>query len=98
MADYANVMVRFNMETEEKELYEMLSGKKATSIKNILKKHFLENDLYLIQRSQVKSIIREIVNNSDFKVDTEVENKIISLNDKEEIKINIGGKEVIYGN
>lgn len=94
MANYQFVNLRFNMDKEEeKELYIKLNTRnRAGHVKTIIKKFFLLDDENLMKKVELKSIIREIMDNE---MDIKKDKKIIQSDSliQSGIKIIVGGSE-----
>lgn len=94
MANYQFVNLRFNMDKEdEKELYSKLNpNNRAGHVKNMIKKFFLLDDENLMKKIELKSIIKEIMDNE---MDIKKDKNIIQSDyiNKSGIKIIVGGSE-----
>lgn len=77
MSTYEFVMVRFNMGTDEREIYNKLnSGNRAGHIKTILKEKYIYNQQ--VDPSSIENILMKVLSHSNFK-----ENDVIKYNKKE---------------
>lgn len=91
--NYEFVNVRFNLDKEdEKALYSKLNpSNKGGSVKKFLKKFFALDDENLMKKAELKSIIKELV---DDEMGIREEKKIIpSVNQKKKIRIITEGRE-----
>jgi hypothetical protein len=89
---YKFVNVRFNTDKEEEKiLYEKLNSRnRAGNIKDIMKKFFLLDDENLMRKVELKSLIKEVLDN-----EVNIENEKIISSSKNIVKINLNGREHI---